>query len=152
MRALLVLLLLATGLTACGGSDDPAIKPAINPAPSASTAGCASLLTRLPGTLLGRAKGSAEVAGAAVWGDPPIVLRCGVTPPRPSADTCIDANGVDWLFAENDSAYVFTTYGRTPAAELSVPASIDRTQAPGALAQLSTAVSALPATGQCDGP
>ena len=123
-------------LAACGG---PAA-PRINPAPSADDAGCAALLNRLPATLLGRPAGSTDVAGAAVWGKPAIVLRCGVTPPGPSADACINVNNVDWLFTETGSAYVFTTYGRTPATELRVPKEIDRTEAAGATAQLASAV------------
>jgi hypothetical protein len=150
MRVLLggTLLIMAVGVAACGGSEEPKL----DAAPSARDPGCTSLLSRLPSTVLGRAKGSTDVAGAAVWGQPPIVLRCGVTPPAPSADACINVDDVDWLFTEKASSYVFTTYGRTPATELTVPHEIDRTQAAGAMAQLSPAVKPLPSTRHCVGP
>ena len=140
--------MLAAGLAACGGSDDSRVEAA----PSARDAGCTSLLTRLPSTLLGRSKGSTEVRGAAVWGKPAIVLRCGVTPPGPSSDLCINVNGVDWLFTESKQFYLFTTYGRTPALEVTVPHQIDRTRASGATAQLTEAVKSLKVTRHCVGP
>lgn len=135
-------------LAACGRWDAPAIEPA----PSAKDAACTALLQRLPASLLGRAAGSTDVLGTAVWGKPAIVLRCGVTPPGPSSDLCINVNNVDWLFTENASSYVFTTYGRTPALELTVPHQIDRTQASGATAQLTAAVKPLPVNRRCVSP
>ncbi len=146
MRVLsgIALLFLLTGCAGPGATQ-------IQAAPSASDAGCAALLNRLPATLLGRKLGTTDAAGAAVWGDPAIVLRCGVEPPGPSADACVTVNNVDWLFRENTSAYLFTTYGRTPATELAVPHQVDRTQASGALAQLTAAITPVPASRHCVG-
>ena len=45
--------------------------------------------------------------------------------------------------------YVFTTFGREPAVEVSVPTSISRDQAPGAMAALTGAVKPLPQKQHC---
>jgi hypothetical protein len=66
------------------------------------------------------------------WGDPeaPIVLRCGVEPPGPTTEHCqtVETPGgpsIDWVTVENeDGSWTLTTYGRTPAVELHVPASV----------------------------
>lgn len=54
-----------------------------------------------------------------------MVARCGVEPPGPTTDTCIavDAGGVtvDWLVIEEDDSWRTTTFGRSPAVELTVP-------------------------------
>jgi len=70
----------------------------------------------------------------AAWGDPaaPIVLRCGVDPLPPTTDKCVtatDAAGVsvDWVAVEGPAdaggaaRWTFTTYGREPAVEVTVP-------------------------------
>jgi hypothetical protein len=60
---------------------------------------------------------------ARAWGSPPIVLRCGVGPPRGfgPASQCITVNDVDWYADKRRDRYVFTTVGRTVAVELTVP-------------------------------
>ncbi len=63
--------------------------------------------------------------GVAAWGDPPIVARCGKAPPGPTVDPCIDIDGVDWVATELDDGTMFTTYGRSPAVEVLVPAEYD---------------------------
>jgi hypothetical protein len=62
---------------------------AVVPAPSAGSADCARLLTALPEYLDGGALGdlrrrhlaAPSPAGAAGWGEPPVVLRCGLDRP-----------------------------------------------------------------------
>jgi Protein of unknown function (DUF3515) len=132
-------------LSACGGQG----QPDVTAGPSATDPGCASLLSRVPQRLLDRPRGTIDVAGAAVWGDPAIVLRCGVERPGPSSDQCLVVDDAEWLFREDAEAYRFTLFGRSPVLELSVPASIDRTQAPGALAELGAAVAPLPGKTRC---
>lgn len=68
-------------------------------------------------------------ASAAAWGDPAIVLRCGVGRPDgfDRSSTCQSANGVDWFVPEeqieNQSADVLmTTIGRSPRVEVRLPA------------------------------
>ncbi|MDP9418498.1 MAG: DUF3515 domain-containing protein, partial [Actinomycetota bacterium] len=60
---------------------------------------------------------------AAAWGDPSIVLRCGVARPaalRPESQV-LTVNGVDWLAEEKESGYRFTTSGRAAFVEVVVP-------------------------------
>ena len=66
---------------------------------------------------------------AAAWGDPPIVLRCGVG--RPSGydqfSACQVVDGLGWFvpektIADHDADVVMTTVGREPAVEVKVPA------------------------------
>lgn len=58
----------------------------------------------------------------AAWGDPAIIARCGAVPPGPTEDACLDIEGVDWIVRELDDGASFTTYGRSPAIEVLVPA------------------------------
>jgi hypothetical protein len=62
-------------------------------------------------------------AAAAAWGDPPIVLRCGVERPaslRPDSQ-CFVVNDVGWLAEEQPDAIVFTTIGQSTYVEVTVP-------------------------------
>ncbi|SOC55180.1 DUF3515 family protein [Ornithinimicrobium cerasi] len=87
--------------------------------------------------------------GVAAWGDPPIVARCGKAPLGPTEDPCIDINGVDWVATVlDDGGTMFTTYGRTPAVEVLVPA--DYETAPLWLPAFTDAASAIDQTlGRC---
>lgn len=136
-------LVLLTGCT--GGSGGPA---EVTAGPSAGDARCTALLERLPSSLLDLKRGDAPAAGAARWGD--VVLRCGVPDPGPTTDACIRTDGVDWIFTEDDRGYRFTTFGRTPAVEVTVPGSVERTRAPGAMTGLADAVQDLRQTRNCD--
>ena len=55
------------------------------------------------------------------WGDPAVIARCGVAPPGPTTDQCLDVSGVDWVAHRLSDGVRFTTYGRTPAIEVLVP-------------------------------
>lgn len=66
------------------------------PVPDPRTAGyCAALHARLPAKVNGLPQHDLKpVSGlTAGWGDPPIVLRCGV--PRPAADASASTDGVE---------------------------------------------------------
>ena len=56
------------------------------------------------------------------WGDPAVVARCGVTPLGPTTLDCIEVSGVDWVAEPLSDGVRFTTYGRSPAVEVLVPA------------------------------
>ncbi len=65
---------------------------------------------------------------AAAWGDPPIVLRCGVGTPEGFGrfSSCQRANGIDWFVPQEaiddqSADVVMTTIGRSPAIEVVVP-------------------------------
>ena len=79
----------------------------------------------LPGELDGqdRRETRPDSPLTAAWGDPPIVLRCGV--PRPAAynptATLVEVDGVAWLPERTDEGYVFTTARRVADVEVRVP-------------------------------
>jgi hypothetical protein len=106
-----------------GGAVTVTPPPAV---PAATEALCARLLGALPTTL---ARHRARAVSAApdrvvAWGDPPIVLRCGV--PRvavpPDTNKQFEINGVRWLAEARGSVVVFTTTDRTVPVEATVPA------------------------------
>ncbi|MGH3546254.1 MAG: DUF3515 domain-containing protein [Mycobacteriales bacterium] len=95
---------------------------------------CRAVLAHLPTELLGPARAirardgsdSADVPVAeyaAAWGDPAIVLRCGVGRPTaltPSAEL-IGVNGVEWVADSGKSATVWTTTSLPVNVEVTVP-------------------------------
>ncbi|MEU9006411.1 DUF3515 family protein [Streptomyces sp. NPDC048551] len=87
--------------------------------PFADGPACTETLARLPQRLLGRERDAVRGTGAAGWGDGAVVLRCGVRPPAPTVDSCVNVNGVDWVLddgrAGRGGKWVFTTYGRETA-------------------------------------
>ncbi len=60
---------------------------------------------------------------AAAWGDPRIVLRCGVPTPAGYEKTSemVVVNGVSWFAQEQTAGYLFTAVGRSPVVEVYVP-------------------------------
>jgi hypothetical protein len=80
---------------------------AVVPAPSAVSADCARLLAALPeklddgelGALERRQLAAPVPAGAAGWGEPPVVLRCGLDRPAELTATSrlLDVSGVQFL-------------------------------------------------------
>jgi hypothetical protein len=101
------------------------------------------LLQALPATVMGQGSRpvSPDDALAAAWGDPAIVLRCGVPPPASLKPTsrCDVVDGVGWFSRqEQDQDWIFTTIGRTTSVELRVPT--DYTPAADALIDVAGAV------------
>ena len=105
--------LLAGGLTACSPGAVRAEPP--RPSPPARAA-CASLVADLPDRLDGQARRTTVPSSGltAAWGDPAIILRCGVDVPAaygPTAELST-VNGVDW------SAYLQTSDGGGTGCEI----------------------------------
>jgi hypothetical protein len=92
---------------------------------------CKSLVEALPDQVADQS--SQETSGnplGAAWGDPAIVLRSGVGTPHDydKFAACEIVNGLDWFVPsstveDQDADVVLTTIGRTPAVEVTVPAS-----------------------------
>jgi Protein of unknown function (DUF3515) len=108
--------------TACGwGSVDVG---SYEPEPATEVT-CRALVEALPdavGDAVARDV-SPDVGTTAAWGDPPIVLRCGVGQPReyrPDAQL-YEVDGVAWLPVAGKGGYFFTTIGRRANVELAVP-------------------------------
>ena len=91
--------------------------------PGADDPACTQLAAALPKTLLKQDRRATDPTSPALaaWGDPAIILRCGVEPPGPTTDQCTTVNGVDWVARALTDGYDFTTYGRTPAIQVLVP-------------------------------
>ncbi|MDQ3096511.1 MAG: DUF3515 domain-containing protein [Actinomycetota bacterium] len=100
-----------------------------------TAAACRALVDGLPETVDGQDARSVEPDDTltAAWGDPAITLRCGVERPRRLQPTsfCFVVNDVGW-YAEDDRGtldgnappqgdVVFTTIGRSPYVEITVP-------------------------------
>ena len=105
---------------------------------------CEELHHALPDDLDGRERRdtSPESTQTAAWGDPPVVLRCGVGRPADLTSTSqvIEVDQVDWFLDERPGAYVFTTVGRTAYVEVRVPRATPREQATAPLVDLADAV------------
>jgi hypothetical protein len=123
-----VVALVLAACTSGGGSPEVAV-----PSPDGEAArACRSLAEALP-RRVGEQEREAldqDTPYAAVWGDPAIVLRCGVRSPAmltPGSDTydptadAVDVNGVAWLLEEESDGVRFTTTERTMFVEVTVP-------------------------------
>ncbi|KOU76824.1 lipoprotein [Streptomyces sp. MMG1533] len=110
----------------CSSADDSA--SAAVPSPDAkATKRCRELDEALPAEVDGQDRRDPEPSSAltAGWGNPAIILRCGVQRPAamndPDADG-VDVNGVGWLLQEqDDGAFRFTTTLREAYVEVTIP-------------------------------
>ena len=122
-----------------GCSSDVAVQaPAVS---GAVETACSALVEQAPESVAGVERREVTTEGSALaWGDPPIVLSCGVaaTAATDVAIRCDTVNGVDWFTEEADNGYRFTTIGRQPVVRLEVPYSYE--PAGDALVDVATAV------------
>ncbi len=110
----------------------------VDPATYATDPSCAALILATPdslGTGLGRRLTTAQATTA--WGDPAIVLRCGVAPPGPTTEHCetvSSANGpsIDWLVVQDDPGATSAPSGATSATSGATSAPSGATSAPSA--------------------
>jgi hypothetical protein len=119
---------------------------------------CRALLDDLPDSLADLPRRDVDPVDGwgAAWGDPPLVVRCGSTPPAgfDSVSSCTTVNGVDWfipddqLEADEPGDLTMTTVHREQYVEVSLPA--EHFPPAAALADLSGPVTEhLRATGSC---
>jgi hypothetical protein len=136
-------------LAGCGG---PGVLTVDAPSPRGeAAAACRVLAEALPETVADQRRRELADASpfAAAWGDPAVLLRCGVPRPaklepggpeyHPTADA-VQVDDVSWLLERESDGYRFTTVERTVFVEVTVPA----TYAPevNALVDLGAAVDA----------
>ncbi|MCZ9340632.1 DUF3515 domain-containing protein [Streptomyces sp. TRM76130] len=128
------LLVLLTAVAGCSPTDGGASVTVPDPDP-AVVALCEDLDEAVPSKVDGQGREDPEPASAltAGWGNPLIILRCGVARPPKMVDPKVaegrdaDAvaggvNGVDWLMEkEDDGSYRFTTANREAYVEVTVP-------------------------------
>ncbi|MET9290509.1 DUF3515 family protein [Streptomyces sp. NPDC003077] len=118
--------------------------------PHANSPLCHETARKYPARLLDEDRSPTDLPGVAVWGDGTTVLRCGVTPLRPTPDPCFTVNGVDWVLDEARSKgeeKVLTTYGRVPAIEV-IFSGTSATPGDG-LVDLSGAIGGIPQQRRC---
>ena len=123
MPKLLVAALGLILLAGCSAGPTPVSVP--SPAPEVAAA-CTQLVKALPEKVLDakRRKTSPESPLTTAYGDPPIEVTCGVSPPAGMADAqsqCFEVNGVGWFAKEVTNGVVFTTIGRALYFEVAVP-------------------------------
>jgi hypothetical protein len=92
------------------------------PVAGEQAAACAALVAGLPeeidpGVERRDVEGSAQ---AAAYGDPPVVLRCGVAEPERVTEQ-VTINRVDWSVRDSGGGFTWTTIGREPALEVVIP-------------------------------
>lgn len=142
-----------------GGCSSPV---GVGAAPDAANPLCAEVVLALPRELAGMPRLTTSSQATAAWGEPgaAVVLRCGVEPPPPSTDPCVTADdgvvAVDWLAIEGEAAagsttapWTFVTYGRDPAVEVRVPASVAAQRSTSFLLELGPAVARVEQTRAC---
>ncbi|MER6956835.1 MULTISPECIES: DUF3515 domain-containing protein [unclassified Streptomyces] len=119
----LALLLAAVGCSSADGDTSAAV-----PSPSATVVElCRNLDKELPSTVddQGRRDPSPASALTAGWGNPAIILRCGVERPEKMSDENADGvevDGVGWLLEEQDGgSFRFTTTLRRAYVEVTIP-------------------------------
>ncbi len=126
-------------VAACSGASPVEVLP-----PERRPERCEQLHHALPDDLDGRDRRdtSPESTQTSAWGDPPVVLRCGVGRPAGliSTSQVIEVEQVEWFLDERPRAYVFTTTGRAAYVEVRVPRAVPRDQATAPLVDLAGAV------------
>ncbi|MGH4012026.1 MAG: DUF3515 domain-containing protein [Pseudonocardiaceae bacterium] len=125
--------------------EDP-VRLAEVPAPAASSADCTRLLAALPeevdggeqGTLKRRQLAAPAPAGAAAWGEPPVVLRCGLD--RPTALTAtsrlLEISGVQFFTLPNPGTSSWVAVDRPVYVVVDLPPMAGS----GALQQIATVI------------
>ena len=132
-------LLVGLALAGCGRGVDVAPVPA-DPA-------CPAIVAALPDRIAGQARRDTAAAGAAAWGDPAIVLRCGVAMPAAYTPTSqlLDVDGIAWLTEEDGDGARFTSVRTSPRIEVTVPTAQEPASA--ILVDLARALAAMSAQG-----
>jgi len=93
----------------------------LEPADDANNPGCAAISVLLPETDGGFDRVWTDAQATGAWGDPTVVLRCGVEPPAPSELICTTIGNVDWLVLDQEEERQrLVTYGREPAVEVNI--------------------------------
>jgi hypothetical protein len=144
MRLSAALGCLGVVLVACG--KEPVTIPTTR-LTAADQAVCQRLVNALPDKLAGHGARKTQPAAAlgGAWGDPALVVQCGVDAPTSSRDSCTEHDGVAW-YADADATrddsvdLVVSTAGHSPIVQLTVPAAYRPDALSAALGQLAPIV------------
>ncbi|MGW4495846.1 DUF3515 family protein [Streptomyces sp. NPDC004376] len=118
--------------------------------PGGESAACTILVHKSPQHLGGRDRTDADIKGTAVWGQGDVILRCGNISNVPKSAPCSSVNGVDWVANTantHDGTKTVLTYGRSPAAELTLSERVNDKDA--VISKVSGLVSGLPEQRTC---
>ena len=126
---------------------------ALNAAPHANNPKCASVTVILPDTVAGQSKDYTNAQATGAWGNPvKVQLRCGVTPLGPTTKPCITVgtgqDAVDWVLTNDpdDKVLTYVTFGRSPAAEVTIQHGEGGVSDANVLPDLGQAIAQLPRT------
>jgi len=124
----------------------------VDAAPYAADPDCARIMLAIPDTVGGLGVRGTSSQATTAWGeDFPIIARCGVELPGPTAESCtvvdIPAANIGWLIAEDGEDWVATTFGHSPAMELRVPKARADQAVGDVLAEVSSAAALAPING-----
>ena len=112
-------------LTVSACSSGLAVPPPNPPPIGAAAYTCSAVHGALPDEVLGHGVTATTPKSplTSAWGQPPIVLRCGVVTPEALTPTSqlLTVDGVDWLPEKLTQGYLFTTVGRAVNVEVTVP-------------------------------
>lgn len=133
----------------------------VDVAPSAHDPACAEVVLALPRELEGMPRLGTTSQATVAWGESsaPVVLRCGVEPPPPTTEACVTADdgdlAIDWITVtgperpDGGAEWTFTTYGRSPAVEVHVPAEVTAARSTSFLVDLNPAIAKVEQTRAC---
>ena len=118
------------GTTSPARENLPVLRVVVPPVTPEADASCPALMSTLPLELTGEPsrRVQSETPYAYAWGDPAIVLVCGVDRPAGyvAGVSAIQINGVQWYVDTDDpETTVWTTVDRPVYVQISLPASVD---------------------------
>jgi hypothetical protein len=118
------------GTTSPARENLPVLPVQVPPVTPEADASCPALMSTLPLELTGEPsrRVQSDSPFAYAWGDPPIVLVCGVDRPAGyvTGVSAIQINGVQWYVDTDDpDTTVWTTVDRPVYVQISLPASVD---------------------------
>lgn len=137
----------SVALAGCSAGAPPS-SARVSAAPGAADPACVTALAAAPATVAGFARTPLPVQGALSWGEPAVVLRCGLPAATPTTDPCLGVDGIDWTVDTSGDPFVFVSYGRSPAVELRVPSRYGNDSAVAAVTDVGPVAAALPRNGR----
>jgi hypothetical protein len=119
-----------SGTPSAQREDLPPLPVDVPPVTAEADAACPGLMSALPLDLAGERSRAVQSSSpfAYAWGDPPIVLICGVDRPAGFVATSglIQIDAVQWYVDDSDpDANVWTAVDRPVYVQLSIPSSLD---------------------------